>query len=51
VSWRGFTDGDDPEALRLDDAYVAQWSLWTDARLLAGRSSKRAHQSVSKSSS
>jgi lipopolysaccharide/colanic/teichoic acid biosynthesis glycosyltransferase len=48
---RGFTDGDDPEALRLDDAYVAQWSLWTDARLLAGRSSKRAHQSVSKSSS
>jgi lipopolysaccharide/colanic/teichoic acid biosynthesis glycosyltransferase len=41
----------DQEALRLDDAYVAQWSLWVDARLLAGRSPKLAHQSVSKTSS
>jgi lipopolysaccharide/colanic/teichoic acid biosynthesis glycosyltransferase len=48
---RGFADGEDPEALRLDDAYVAQWSLWADARLLAGRSPKPPHQSVSKSSS
>jgi lipopolysaccharide/colanic/teichoic acid biosynthesis glycosyltransferase len=39
------------EALKLDDAYVAQWSLWVDARLLAGRPAKLAHQSVSKSSS
>jgi lipopolysaccharide/colanic/teichoic acid biosynthesis glycosyltransferase len=48
---RGFADGEDPEALRLDDAYVAHWSLWVDARLLAGRSPDLAHQSVSKSSS
>jgi lipopolysaccharide/colanic/teichoic acid biosynthesis glycosyltransferase len=48
---RGFADGEDPEALRLDDAYVAQWSLWVDARLLAGRPPKLPHQSVSKSSS
>jgi lipopolysaccharide/colanic/teichoic acid biosynthesis glycosyltransferase len=41
----------DLEALRLDDAYVAQWSLWVDARLLAGRSPKLPHQSVPKSSS
>jgi lipopolysaccharide/colanic/teichoic acid biosynthesis glycosyltransferase len=42
---------DDPDALRLDDAYVAQWSLWTDARLLFGWTPKPAHQSVSKSNS
>jgi lipopolysaccharide/colanic/teichoic acid biosynthesis glycosyltransferase len=48
---RGLADGEDPEALRLDDAYVAEWTLWNDARLLAGRSPKHAHQSVSKSSS
>jgi lipopolysaccharide/colanic/teichoic acid biosynthesis glycosyltransferase len=48
---RGCADGDDPEALRLDDAYVSQWSLWIDARLLAGRAPKLAHQSVSKSNS
>ena len=48
---RGCPDAVDPEALRLDDAYVSQWSLWVDARLLAGRSPKRSHHSVSKSSS
>jgi lipopolysaccharide/colanic/teichoic acid biosynthesis glycosyltransferase len=47
----GFAGGEDPEALRLDDAYVAQWSLWVDARLLAGRTPKLPHQSVSTSSS
>jgi lipopolysaccharide/colanic/teichoic acid biosynthesis glycosyltransferase len=41
----------DLEALRLDDAYVARWSLWVDARLLAGRSPTLPHQSVSKSNS
>jgi len=34
----------------LDDAYVERWTLWTDARLLAGRCPKL-HHSVSKSSS
>jgi lipopolysaccharide/colanic/teichoic acid biosynthesis glycosyltransferase len=34
----------------LDDAYVERWTLWIDARLLAGRCPKL-HQSVSKSSS
>jgi sugar transferase len=48
---RHCTEADDPEALRLDDAYVANWTLWADARLLAGRGPKPAHQSVSKSSS
>ncbi len=32
-----------------DDAYVERWSLWNDARLLAGRG--RLHHSVSNSSS
>jgi lipopolysaccharide/colanic/teichoic acid biosynthesis glycosyltransferase len=48
---RGVAEGEDPEALRLDDAYVAQWSLWVDALLLAGRSPALTHQRVSKSSS
>ena len=43
--------GDATEATRLDDAYVGDWSLWSDARLLAGRRPKRVHHSVSKSSS
>jgi lipopolysaccharide/colanic/teichoic acid biosynthesis glycosyltransferase len=30
-------------ALELDDAYVAHWSPWADARLLAGRSPKVPH--------
>jgi lipopolysaccharide/colanic/teichoic acid biosynthesis glycosyltransferase len=34
----------------LDDAYVERWTLWTDARLLAGRCPKL-HHSVSKTSS
>jgi len=36
------------EAASLDDAYVEGWSLWLDARLLAGRP---LHHRVSKSSS
>jgi lipopolysaccharide/colanic/teichoic acid biosynthesis glycosyltransferase len=42
---------DDAEALELDDAYVARWSLWVDARVLAGRCPQLVHHSVSKSSS
>jgi lipopolysaccharide/colanic/teichoic acid biosynthesis glycosyltransferase len=34
----------------LDDVYVERWTLWVDARLLAGRCPK-VHQRVSKSSS
>jgi lipopolysaccharide/colanic/teichoic acid biosynthesis glycosyltransferase len=36
--------------LDLDDAYVERWTLWVDARLMAGRCPKL-HQRVSKSSS
>jgi lipopolysaccharide/colanic/teichoic acid biosynthesis glycosyltransferase len=43
--------GDAVEANALDDAYVASWTLWTDARLLAGRAPKRVHHKVSKISS
>jgi lipopolysaccharide/colanic/teichoic acid biosynthesis glycosyltransferase len=43
--------GDADEANELDDAYVAHWSLWVDARLLAGRSPKLVHHRVSKTSS
>ena len=39
------------EANRLDDAYVERWSLWVDARLLAGRHPKPVHHRVSKTSS
>jgi lipopolysaccharide/colanic/teichoic acid biosynthesis glycosyltransferase len=39
------------EANELDDAYVASWTLWTDARLLLARPPRRVHHSVSKSSS
>ena len=39
------------DADSLDDAYVANWSLWRDARLLFGRPAKAAHHRVSKSSS
>jgi lipopolysaccharide/colanic/teichoic acid biosynthesis glycosyltransferase len=48
---RGSDSEAELDALRLDDAYVANWSLWVDARLLAGRSPTFAHQSVSKSNS
>jgi lipopolysaccharide/colanic/teichoic acid biosynthesis glycosyltransferase len=41
----------DAAADSLDDAYVANWSLWRDARLLFGRPPKAAHHRVSKSSS
>lgn len=41
-------DGGNPDSL--DDAYVANWSLWGDARLLFSRP-KVAHHKVSKSSS
>lgn len=34
------------EADALDDAYVAHWSLWTDAKLLAGRPPRRARRRV-----
>jgi lipopolysaccharide/colanic/teichoic acid biosynthesis glycosyltransferase len=40
---RGAADAD-----RLDDAYVEEWSLWSDVRLLASRP---VHHRVSKSSS
>ncbi len=39
------------EADGLDDAYVAQWTLWRDAQLLFGRSPKVAHHKVSNTSS
>jgi lipopolysaccharide/colanic/teichoic acid biosynthesis glycosyltransferase len=39
------------DAGRLDDAYVERWSLWVDARLLAGGRPQLVHHSVSKSSS
>ena len=39
------------DADALDDAYVANWSLWRDARLLFGRPPKATHHRVSKSSS
>jgi lipopolysaccharide/colanic/teichoic acid biosynthesis glycosyltransferase len=39
------------EAAALDDAYVERWSLWVDARLLAGRPTTLVHHRVSKSSS
>lgn len=42
---------DDAEADELDDAYVTGWTLWRDARLLAGRPPRRVHHKVSKSSS
>jgi lipopolysaccharide/colanic/teichoic acid biosynthesis glycosyltransferase len=45
---RGCGAGESDSAL--DDAYVERWTLWIDARLLAGRCPKL-HQSVSKSSS
>jgi lipopolysaccharide/colanic/teichoic acid biosynthesis glycosyltransferase len=41
----------DLQAMRLDDAYVAQWSLWRDAQLLLGHMPKLAHHKVSKTSS
>ena len=40
-------EGSDGE---LDDAYVARWTLWNDARMLAGRRPKLHHR-VSNSSS
>ncbi len=43
--------GDSARTDELDDAYVQQWSLWVDARLLFGRCPHLAHQSVSKSAS
>ena len=43
--------GDDRDADSLDDAYVANWTLWRDAQLLFGRAPKVAHHKVSKSSS
>jgi lipopolysaccharide/colanic/teichoic acid biosynthesis glycosyltransferase len=43
--------GDGRDADSLDDAYVANWTLWRDARLLFGRAPKVAHHKVSKSSS
>lgn len=46
---RGVTSPE--EAAALDDAYVERWSLWVDARLLAGGRPKLVHHSVSKSSS
>jgi lipopolysaccharide/colanic/teichoic acid biosynthesis glycosyltransferase len=46
---RGFSSAE--EADRLDDAYVEHWSLWVDARLLAGRCPQIVHHRVSKTSS
>lgn len=43
--------GSAEEADRLDDAYVERWSLWVDARLLAGRGPRLVHHKVSNSSS
>lgn len=43
--------GDGRDADSLDDAYVANWSLWRDAQLLFGRAPKVAHHKVSNSSS
>jgi lipopolysaccharide/colanic/teichoic acid biosynthesis glycosyltransferase len=43
--------GEGCDADSLDDAYVANWSLWRDAQLLFGRAPKAAHHKVSKSSS
>ena len=43
--------GDDCDADSLDDAYVANWSLWRDARLLFSRAPKAVHHNVSNSSS
>jgi lipopolysaccharide/colanic/teichoic acid biosynthesis glycosyltransferase len=42
--------GDGCDADSLDDSYVANWSLWGDARLLFGRP-RVAHHKVSKTSS
>jgi lipopolysaccharide/colanic/teichoic acid biosynthesis glycosyltransferase len=39
------------EADSLDDAYVANWTLWRDARLLFGRAPRVAHHKVSNTSS
>jgi len=44
---RGCGEGSDGE---LDDAYVTRWTLWNDARMLAGRCPKL-HHSVSNSNS
>ena len=43
--------GDDCDADSLDDAYVANWSLWRDAQLLFGHAPKIAHHKVSNSNS
>jgi lipopolysaccharide/colanic/teichoic acid biosynthesis glycosyltransferase len=43
--------GDGAEADGLDDAYVAEWTLWRDAQLLYGRSPRVAHHKVSNTSS
>ena len=43
--------GDDGDADSLDDAYVANWTLARDARLLFGRAPGVAHHNVSNTSS
>jgi lipopolysaccharide/colanic/teichoic acid biosynthesis glycosyltransferase len=43
--------GRDCDGDSLDDAYVANWTLWRDAQLLFGRAPKVAHHNVSKTSS
>jgi lipopolysaccharide/colanic/teichoic acid biosynthesis glycosyltransferase len=43
--------GRDCDGDSLDDAYVANWTLWRDVQLLFGRAPRAAHHKVSKSSS